>query len=85
MGYSYILTTGNCCNVERCPYCGSRAINLRLSDKGDITYRGKGGYQCRTPSLYYVGCDRCGGRTADFAEIGDAIDAWNKRAHKEAE
>lgn len=68
-------------NYERCPYCGLRAINLWLSDKGDKMYRGNGGNQCRTPTLYYVGCERCGCRTADFAEIGDAVDAWNKR-HK---
>ena len=76
MGYSYE-------NFEGCPFCGSRVINLWISDKGCLKYRAKGGGQIRTPPWYFVGCQRCGCRTADFAEMGEAVDAWNMRASRE--
>ena len=83
MGYSYDSNDRDDDGYERCPFCGSREINLWLSERGDLKYRGKGGCQCRTPTLYFVGCQRCGCRTADFAEMGEAVDAWNMRASRE--
>ena len=83
MGYSYDSNDRDNDEYERCPFCGSRGIDLLISDKGDLKYRAKGRGQIRTPTLYFVGCQRCGGRTADFAEIDEAVDAWNMRASRE--
>lgn len=62
-----------------CPSCKSRRISLLLSENGEINYWSKKGLICKTPSLFFVQCQRCGLRTADFEDIKDAIKSWNRR------
>ena len=39
MGYSYDSNDRDNDEYERCPFCGSRGIDLLISDKGDLKYR----------------------------------------------
>lgn len=48
-----------------CPFCGGKATITTVPTAG-------------TP-LYYVECDKCGARTADWSVQAGRVAAWNKR------
>lgn len=59
-----------------CPSCNSSNIGLKFIGNEYTTPHGR---VYKTKPLYYVQCQVCGMRTANFRDSEDAIKSWNRR------
>ena len=79
MSYHFDSNDRDDSGLECCPFCKSKDIFLWFSPDGEAEYYTHKGKVSRTPVLYVVKCNQCGARTANFADLNDALKAWNRR------
>ena len=59
--------------LKPCPFCGGKAWTLCHADY----------WEKNAGVVSYVGCTECKARSDLFANMDDAIAAWNRRANDE--